>query len=258
MTAKTNTINCKQCGYVNEGERVYCHNCGTKLDRSLLPTDAKQEESLEKKQKRVRKVMSPSRGFFAGAAKMLILTLVWAVLAAAVIQIARPPDSIPPEPKKGELSEGAPFEFRSKLDDASRASTPAKTVLNEGDINNYLQCAIRSKEVGLVGNEVKFNRTFVNLDEGVCRITTQQSIFGYPVYGSVYYQLAIKNNKLQATNVGGHFGHLPVHPQIMGYLDLVFQKLWDSLSREKKLLDSFQSIEVHKDHIDVTSKPASR
>lgn len=254
MPAKANTINCKQCGYVNEGERVYCHNCGTKLDRSLLPTETKQEESLEKKQKRVRKLMNPARGFFAGAFKTLIVTLIFSVLAAALIQIARPPAGVPQEAKKGDLPEGDPIGFRGKLESPL---TP-KMILTETDINNYLQYVIKPKEAGLVGDEVKFNRAFVNLEEGECRISTQQSIFGYPVYGGVYYQLAVKNNKLQATCVGGHFGHLPVHPQIMQYLDIVFQKLWDCLSREKKIMDGFQSIEVHPGHIDVTAKPAAR
>ena len=93
--ADKKTINCKQCGYANEGERVYCHNCGTKLDRVLLPGDDKKEESVEKKQKRIRKAVTPSRGFYAGLGKTFLVTMFWAVFIAASIQIARPPDDVP-------------------------------------------------------------------------------------------------------------------------------------------------------------------
>ena len=34
------TLTCKECQHVNEEARIYCHNCGTKLDRSLLVEDA--------------------------------------------------------------------------------------------------------------------------------------------------------------------------------------------------------------------------
>ena len=33
------TLTCAECGFVNEAERVYCHNCGKKLDRSLIPKE---------------------------------------------------------------------------------------------------------------------------------------------------------------------------------------------------------------------------
>ena len=33
--SSTPKLTCGQCGYENEPERVYCHNCGTKLDRSV-------------------------------------------------------------------------------------------------------------------------------------------------------------------------------------------------------------------------------
>lgn len=280
MAVKTNTIDCKQCGHVNEGERIYCHNCGTKLDRSLLPTDKKPEKSLAKEQKRIRKIVSPSRGIFAGSGKMLVSTLLWAVLAAAVIQIARPPDNVPAEIKKDDLLGDDPIGFRNKLEGAMHSPVPVKLTLKEADINHYLQYTVKSKAGGLIGDEVKFIRLFVNLDEGVCRITTQQSLFGYSLYGSASYRLAIgelpesklgnykhgvrleekdqlRNNQLQATNVGGRFGRLPVDPQIMKYLDIVFQKQWNALSNDKKRLDGFQSIEVHKGRIDLISKPAT-
>jgi hypothetical protein len=253
MAAITNKLTCKQCGYVNEGERVYCHNCGSKLDRSLLPEDKKSKESLEKKQKRIRKAVMPSRGFFAGFGKMLITTLLWSATTASVVEIARPPDGVPPMLKKEDLLD-APL-ISNQLEDATLSTKQTMLTLKETDINGYLQNSIRQQSTGLIGDELKFVRVFVTLNEGEIRITTQQSIFDYSIYGSAYYNIAIKDKKIQATNVGGNFGRLMIHPQIMMYADMVFKKLWDALSRERKLLEHFQSFEIHKDHIDLVSKP---
>jgi len=224
MSDKTKKLTCKQCGYVNEGERVYCHNCGTKLDRTLLPGDEKKEESPEKKQRRIRKIVSPSRGFFAGFGKTFLLVMMWAVLLAAVIQIARPPDNVPPKLKAEELLDVRPISM--DLEDADQSPAPKKLTLTEAEINGFLQNTLKSKTTGLIGDEIKFIRAYVTLEEGEVRITTVQSIFDYPLYGSSYYKLAITDKKLVGTNTGGNFGRLAIHPKAMMYIDSVFQKLW--------------------------------
>jgi hypothetical protein len=253
MADKPNTITCTQCQYVNEGQRVYCHNCGTKLDRVLLPTDNKKEESLEKKQKRIRKAVMPSRGFYAGFGKTFIATIFWAALIAASIQIARPPDDVPKKVAADALLDVRPVAM--DLEQADEAAAPQKIILTEAEINGFLQNSLKSKPSDLIGDSVKFERAFVNLDEGMIRITNEQSIFDYPIYACVYYNLTIKDKKLVATCQGGHLGRLMIHPKIMMYSDLLFQQLWGALNRENKLLNQFQSIEVHKGHIDIVSKP---
>jgi hypothetical protein len=255
MANKANTLTCAQCGYANESERVYCHNCGTKLDRSLLPVDPENKESLDKKQKRIRRAVTPRRGFFAGAGKTFIYTMLWSVLVAVLVQAARAPDGVPKPLDKDKLLDVR--QVNLDLEDATQSPVAKTVTLTTADINGYLQYRIKSKSTGLIGDEVKFLRVFVTLDEGVIRITTEQSIFDRPVYGTSYYKLSIKDGKLAATNVGGNFGRLMIHPELMKYVDGVFQNLWDALSSEKRLLDKFQSIEVHKDHIDLVSKPGA-
>jgi hypothetical protein len=256
MAEKTNSLTCKQCGYVNEGERVYCHNCGTKLDRSLLPSDSKAEESLEKKQKRIKKIVSPTRGFYAGLGKTFCFVMLWAVLLAAVIQIARPPRDVQAKLKGDEAMDVRPIGI--DLEDAMQYPTPKKVTMTQKEINTFLQYTLKPKAIGLVGDEVKFVRAFTILDEGVIQITTEQTNFDYPLNASASYKLAIKDQKITGTVTSGSFGRLMIDPRLMNYLNAVFQNLWDALAREKKLLDQFESIEVHKDHLDLTSKPLAR
>ena len=76
MAAPAPTLTCKQCNYDNEPERVYCHNCGAKLDRTVLPKDpAKTKEGKEKTAKRVRRMINPARGFFTNWHKALANSL---------------------------------------------------------------------------------------------------------------------------------------------------------------------------------------
>ena len=60
-------LTCGQCGYANEPERVYCHNCGSKLDRSVLPKEeAKRKEESPETARRIvarlkeRRALRPS------------------------------------------------------------------------------------------------------------------------------------------------------------------------------------------------------
>src|SRR6202453_1513265 len=135
----TNPLTCKQCGYANEGERVYCHNCGTKLDRSLLPELAVPEETLEKKQKRIKKIVSPSRGFFAGSGKTFLYTMLASVTTAAVILVLLPPDDIPAAKSKEDLLGMDIPTISMNLRDATEAPQPEKLTYTQDQINPYLQ-----------------------------------------------------------------------------------------------------------------------
>lgn len=247
---------CKQCGYENEGERIYCHSCGAKLDRTVLPTEKKGEEPLEETRRRVKRMTNPQRGFFAGWYKTLLATAVWAALAAGIFEASQPPDGVPPMPKKGDFADAPPIAL--KLEEISQQPAAQRLIMSAEIINNYLRNTVKSgPDQGMLGDTVKFERAFVNLREGACRITSQQTAFDYPLYASADYQLAIQNKKLVATSVGGSIGRLPLHPLLMQYSDLLFQKLWDALSREHKLLDGMGSIVVHKDQIVIISKGAA-
>lgn len=250
-----NLLVCKQCGHENESERVYCHNCGAKLDRSLLPDESTKPEQQKAQQRRVRKLTNPARGFFVGWFGSLVMTLLWAALVASAIQMFRPPDDVPPMPRKGEIAETP--QIILAIEDAVALRTPQRLTLDGSAINTYIQTAIRSKETGALADYVKFDRAFVNLDEGVFRMTAQQSALEYPFYASIDYSLAIEGNKVAAKLLGGKVGRLPIHPMIMSYADIVFQKLWDALRREHRLIDGMGSIEVHKNQFVMVTKAAA-
>src|SRR3954464_447940 len=91
------TLTCKDCGYNNEPERVYCHNCGEKLDRSVLPKDEQlRRESPERARKRIMRMTNPGANPIRSAITTTLKTLAWAAFIAAAILSCLPPDNVPP------------------------------------------------------------------------------------------------------------------------------------------------------------------
>ena len=68
-------LTCEQCGHENEAERVYCHNCGGKLDRSLLPKEdpkTSTQAAVEAARKHVAKMTNPGSGGVLPAGEMVM------------------------------------------------------------------------------------------------------------------------------------------------------------------------------------------
>jgi hypothetical protein len=168
------------------------------------------------------------------------------------VQIARAPDNVI-EPDKDALSP----QIGDKLEDEMAKPESHPLAIPENAINVYLGSVVKSNEQGgFLASLLKFSHAYVHLDKdprepesgnGICNINMVLSLYGWPVYFTSYYKLAIQDGQLQATNVGGAIGRLPIHPWLMQHLDAGFKNLWEALKREKGLLDRAQSVSVSKD-----------
>jgi hypothetical protein len=254
MAAPTPTLTCKQCNYENEPERVYCHNCGAKLDRTLLPKEpTKGKETADASRKRVRKLVSPRTGFFTNWHTSLFNALFASVVVAALIQAVRVPAGVPKMPTKDDLL-GAQG-IMENIEDVQMSHSPESRQLPQAMINLYLANAIKSGNTAS-GDYFVFNRAFVSLGKDVIQITNQESAFGYPLYAASSYKLSIAGGKIVAANVGGAIGRLPIHPMVMDYCaDYFFDPLWKSLAREKSLMDGMASINISPGVFTFTTKP---
>lgn len=247
--SSTANLPCEQCGYLNEPERVYCHNCGAKLDRSLLPKgEEKKQEAPEQARKRIAKMTNPQSGWFWREVKMLVKVVVYAALVAVIILVAQAPDGVPDPQKK-------PATMRlvsSDMMEALESPAPRALSFSEEDVNQYLKQMLKAKEGTIPG--VEFTRAFVNMRPGTMRISSENSVWGYPVYSGVDYHIEVKDGKFVANVIGGNFGRLAVDPQAMHYADFAFQSLWMSLQRERKQMDKMASIKVEDQRIDLVTK----
>ncbi len=240
---------CEHCGHQNEAERVYCHSCGKKLDRSLLPKEdpkSTTQDSPEEARKRITKMTNPDSGGAIRDIKTAANVLFYAALAALVLLIVQKPDNVP-EVKK-ELMERS---VGGDLMDAIASPQPRRVDFTEAEVNNHLQQILKTTGNGGL---IEFQRLFVNFRPGTVHFASQQDLFGLPIYSGVTYRVETKDKKLTTTLIGGNFGRLAVHPDLMQYLDFSFQKLWTALSQQKKQLADMQRIVVHKGTVELVTK----
>ena len=242
------TLPCDQCGYANEPERVYCHNCGSKLDRSLLPKAAeKAQRSPEKVRKHIEKMTNPRSGGFGREIRALFKVAIFSALLAVVLLVIQKPINVP-EVQKG----GIPRLVSSDLMEALGAPKPTAVSFSDDDINHYLQQTIKPKDTMVPGVQVA--HAYVACVPGVLHIYAQHSVFGLPLFSCIEYRLEVKGGKFTPTIVGGAFGKLAVDPRLMQYADYYFGTLWDSLQREHKQMDKMLSVTVQQGRIDLVTK----
>lgn len=256
MSKKTETqsatnLACEQCGHENEAERVYCHSCGAKLDRSLLPKgDGKdgQTETAEQARKRIADMTNPSQGSnVLREIKTAANVLVYSAILAAIFLVTQKPDGVP-EVSKGLLERSVAADLMDALD----SPQPRRVDFTEAELNAHLQQILKPKPGD--SSILEFKRAYLTLQPGVIDVGSEQSLFGLPLYSDVRYGIGTKDGKPAPTMLGGHFGRLAVHPLAMPYLDFFFQKLWAALARERKQLEGMQRVIVQKGAVTLVTK----
>lgn len=126
-------LHCASCGYENDPTRVYCHSCGTKLERvasaSPPPTGFTHPTDVLK-MKKPRAPLAWGK-YFGALAKLAVL----GGLATAVVLALLPPYDIPPPVA---ADEGLSARLTGLLEDASSAAEPRAFALPAADINRWL------------------------------------------------------------------------------------------------------------------------
>lgn len=240
---------CPECRRENEAERIYCHDCGARLDRSSLAKIAPKGEDAKETQRRLRTMLDPGRLKMRLMFFKISKLVLGAFAAAAVIQMILPPDA-PPVPKSGEF----PPQINLDIENAAMNHGSPPLQYTEAQVNAYLGSALRNKRVTL-SKLLQFERAFVNFDENVCRVTTQRSLFGLSIFTTTSSRVTMENGNLKASNNGGKVGRLPVHPLLMKYADPLFSDLWAALDRERKAVAKMSGIELRPQAVVLIPKP---
>jgi hypothetical protein len=230
---------CPECRRENEPERIYCHECGAKLDRSKV-ISSKPADARVKEQKRVRNMFDARR------AKMRLLffkvaKLILGSFAAAIVVSMFLPPELPPQ-KKDALSLS---QIGLEVENAVTYHRPPQLQYSEDQVNEYLASTLKSKQKTLDKPLLDFKRAFIALSEGKCTITAERAFFGYSLYTSTSAAVQLTDGKIVVSNKGGRIGRLPIYPQVMQYGDIIFADVWGALDRERKLVAKASGIEFH-------------
>jgi hypothetical protein len=237
---------CPECRRENEPERIYCHDCGARLDRSALAKVAPKGEDAKETHRRLKSMFDPHRARTRLMFFKICKLILGACLLAALIQMLLPAD-VPQRVKEAEL----PPQINFDLEHAMETHGAAPLSYTEAQVTAYLGGALRSKQAAL-SKLLNFERALVNFDEGTCRITVERSLFGFSVYTATSHLVKLQDGKLIASNNGGSIGRLPIHPALMKFADPIFGDLWTALEREKKLVVKMSAIEFHPQTVTLT------
>jgi hypothetical protein len=232
---------CPDCQHENESERIYCHSCGARLDRSKLVSSAAAlgEPDVET-QKHLKKMFQGGQGNLRRAALTLAKVVLGAVCLAALIVMALPAE-LPPPVKNYTF---APM-INMDMVSATSGHQGAALVYSEEQVNSYIAANLRRKDSPANQGYFPLRRALVHFDEGLFAINTERELFGYSIYIGAAYRVKIENGKLLSTSTSGYIGRMPIHPQVMKYADILLQKAWDSLARERNSVAKLASIQFH-------------
>ena len=242
MTTTMTKIVCGECRHENEAERIYCHNCGERLDRSMAAAQKPMVDPTETHRRLQKMLEPPSRvrhNFF--AVSKLVLA---AVAAAALVEIALPPEL--PAPTKI-------VSPQIDLDLENAHLRPSPLEYSQDQINAYLTYRLISKKAALTYPFLTFVRATASFREGACTIGVERSLFGYSIFSRTSHRVDTSAGKIAATNVGGWIGRLPIHPAIMQLGDIIFADLWSALERERKLIGKMGAVNFHDGSVTITA-----
>ena len=243
MTTTTMTkIVCGECRHENEAERIYCHNCGERLDRSAAAAQKPIVDPTETHRRLQKMLGPPSRvrhNFF--AVSKLVLA---AVAAAALVEMALPPEL--PAPTKI-------VSPQIDLDLENAHLRPSPLEYSQDQINAYLTYRLISKKKALTYPFLTFVRATASFREGACTIGVERSLFGYSIFSRTSHRVDTSAGKIAATNVGGWIGRLPIHPAIMQFGDIIFADLWSVLERERKLIGKMGAVNFHESSVTISA-----
>lgn len=246
------TLKCASCGHENEPERVYCHNCGSKLDRSLIPkTVAEKGETAEQTQARVKKMMNPARsGSSYNNVKIGVQIVIFSLIVAVVFLVWQKPDDVP-EVRKDLIVSG-PQSPGNLWDTMMTLPSGNMLPVSEDVMNVYLRDVVKASE-GAAG--IKFVRSVVDLKPGLVTVIVERDVWGLKMYSSATYKPVVRGGKVAADLVSTRIGRLAIHPAAPSAISSwAVSGIWNAFEKEIKQSDRLSEIRVDEGRIQFITK----
>jgi hypothetical protein len=233
---------CPECQRENEPERIFCHGCGARLDRSALVASKTAEEKPKQTHRRVQQLFDPRRGRLRRTVFRFCQLTLAALVTATLVQMILPPEA-PPATQTVGVSAQINFDLENAI------LYHRQLQYSQEEVNAYLAYALKSKQSALNKPLLSFKRAVVTFGEGTCTIMAERSFFNYPLYQRAIYGVNVAEGKIVVSAKGGFVGRLPIHPVIMRYTGIIFADLWSALAREQKLVAQMDKVEFHEGNV---------
>jgi hypothetical protein len=241
---------CPSCGHANDSVRVYCQECGAKLNPPPVAAAAP-ISSAQIKRKRTRSYGSAdlSKVFWSA-----VRLAVYAALAAAIIQMVRKPDNIlPPAP------ELTPDYVASTQEALKRAATGAGSTLqlSESHVNSYLAAQLKPADnTNPAPYRIEFVRVYSLIGQKEIRLVMERAIRSYPIFLAIDLQPVVRGSGSELEITGGQIGRLPLPAPLARLLGRSFAGMKAPLAYELQSLSAASKVELS-DHRALVTFPAA-
>ncbi|HEY5812265.1 MAG TPA: zinc ribbon domain-containing protein [Terrimicrobiaceae bacterium] len=234
---------CTQCGHENDHTRVFCQNCGARLERTVgeEPTISGPTKVAAERRFRMRAASAGCLGTVASLVRGIISMAILAALLAVGIQMARPPDGLPPAQKINEAEAGQLFHMLQVIS----AGDYARSIdVSQAQANNYLASSIVPDTAANTKSwfRADFSRAFVVIKSGELDFFVEQRLFGWPIYTYLLTAPAGSSGKLSLRVTGGGIGRMPLHPRLIPLLEVVLRPVIATTSEAAVVLETADDV----------------
>jgi len=258
-------IKCTECGHENDVTRIFCQNCGTRLERpdgageAFTPTTPSPDSKAAGTKPAAGAPKKPGKLKEAGPSPLrivfkilffffnLIAIVLLAVLIAAIIQMSRLPDFRIPSAQRG--IEGLAVQFTQGVKLAADNTYPRSLDIQESAVNNYLQARILAEptaETGGINLHAEFARTFLVFRSGFFNFVVEQKFSDYPFYVYLDVKPVSSPAGTDVKITSGGIGRLRIDEEHVPYLvDKFFSPITAVLTDQINTLKKANSVVMH-------------
>ncbi len=200
---------CTSCGFENDSTRVFCQNCGERLVREDGAASQAPVQPHRYTDPSARP--APRQGglvvLMGGLFKDLFRLALLAAIAAALVQMIRTPDDVPPvlavRPPSASL-------LAADIQAAVESPYPRSLDIPQEAVNNFLASRVEGAAEGGQSWRAKFTRSYVVIRAGELSFGIEQKIKNFPVYLQLRLEPRSSAEGATLEAVGGSIGRLPV------------------------------------------------
>lgn len=244
-------LTCPKCGHNNELGRVFCHQCGQKLDLNQIQAPGKI--------RRPRSSWTVGRILGLGIRLVILGVLIWGIYLA--FQVPAPPDQTTLNVDLVSF-----YRKRDAMENAIQRQRPSEITFTEAEVNAFLQ-SLKLEQPSGRGVVVTVTKLWLWLD---AQGATAQ-VWGKISLGERWEKkLALRykvrprvaEGRLEFEPVEGQIGSLPVPRWVLRhtpFMERWFAQVFGQLEEEKRLLNASSAVETgqHVLRVKYQPRPAS-
>ncbi len=220
---------CGSCGFENDPTRVFCQNCGAKLEAAPQAPSRQSPQPYRYTDRSTAPVRRQGSLALLGGAliREILLIGVLAALAAALLLTVMSPDGIP-ESTVGRASVASVL--AADIQAARENVYPRSMEITQADANNFLVSRVTSAGEGGGVLSARFERAFVVFGNATLTLGVQQNVRQLPVFLQLEFRPVSKPPGTTLQLTGGSIGRLRVPGIVLPFFAKTFVPVTDALT----------------------------